>query len=121
MASFMVSRTSFGLFQSHPALCLCDCYADGRTKVPASSTRFLEKSRGLVVDHVTYDLEDSVTPSKKAEARVALRKFLEQPKPEGIREVGVRINSIDTGYALEDMTEVVRCSIPMHIGPRING
>ncbi|KAJ5086769.1 hypothetical protein NUU61_008076 [Penicillium alfredii] len=37
--------------------------------VPGSSQRFLDKSRSLTADCVAYDLEDSVTPHMKAEAR----------------------------------------------------
>ena len=68
----------------------------------------LDKSRGLNVDCVAYDLEDSVTPGKKAEARSNLRQLLEQPRAANIREQAVRINSVDSGYALDDLTEVVR-------------
>ena len=76
--------------------------------VPASSTKFLEKSRTIpTIDNVTYDLEDSVTPDRKPEARKALRRFLEQVKPDNVREVAVRINSVDSGHALEDLREVV--------------
>ena len=71
----------------------------------------LTKSRGLNVDCVAYDLEDSVTPGKKAEARQNLRMLLEQPRVDGIREQTVRINSVDSGYALDDLTEVVRPEI----------
>lgn len=76
--------------------------------VPGSSMRFLEKSRGLTVDTVAYDLEDSVTPGKKAEARSNLRKFLSRERVQGVKEQAVRINAVDSGYALEDLTEVVR-------------
>jgi len=75
--------------------------------VPGSSKKFLEKSRGLNVDCVAYDLEDSVTPGRKAEARTNLRQFLEQPRPDGIREQAVRINAVESGLALDDLTEVV--------------
>ena len=76
--------------------------------VPASSSKFLQKSRTLpTVDNVTYDLEDSVTPDRKPEARKALRSFLQQPKPQNIRETAVRINSVDSGFALDDLQEVV--------------
>ena len=68
----------------------------------------LTKSRGLNVDCVAYDLEDSVTPGKKSEARQNLRALLEQPRVDGIREQSARINSVDSGYALDDLTEVVR-------------
>lgn len=67
----------------------------------------LEKSRGLKVDCVAYDLEDSVAPSKKSEARKNLRATLDQPRASGIHEQAARINSVDSGYALDDLTEVV--------------
>ena len=68
----------------------------------------LDKSRGLSsVDCVAYDLEDSVTPGKKAEARSNIRKLLDQPRVDGIREQAVRINAVEIGLALDDLTEVV--------------
>lgn len=74
----------------------------------------LDKSRGLSVDCVAYDLEDSVTPSKKPEARSLIRQLLQQSRPIGIKENAVRINAIQTGLALDDLTEVVR--LPYGIG-----
>ena len=73
----------------------------------------LDKSRLLSVDSVAYDIEDSVTPSKKAEARQNIRQLLEQPRAEGIGEQGVRINSVESGLALEDLTTVVRYPISL--------
>lgn len=67
----------------------------------------LDKSRGLNVDCVAYDLEDSVTSGKKSEARKAIRHFLDQPRTKGIRENAVRINAIESGQALNDLTEIV--------------
>ena len=67
----------------------------------------LDKSRGLNVDCVAYDLEDSVTPGRKAEARTNLRRFLHQPRAGGIREQAVRINAVESGLALNDLAEVV--------------
>jgi citrate lyase subunit beta-like protein len=69
--------------------------------------KFLEKSRSLNVDCVAYDLEDSVTPGRKAEARSNLRQFLLQERSKGIKEQAVRINAVETGMALDDLTEVV--------------
>ena len=59
------------------------------------------------MDCVAYDLEDSVTPRRKAEARINLRQFLQQPRPARIREQAVRINAVESGLALDDLTEVV--------------
>ncbi|KAF2013199.1 beta subunit of citrate lyase [Aaosphaeria arxii CBS 175.79] len=76
--------------------------------VPSSSKRMLEKSRSMTVDTVTYDLEDSVAPGKKVEARNNLKDILSQPRPSTIRETCVRINSVDSGLALDDLTEILK-------------
>lgn len=56
----------------------------------------------------TYDLEDAVTASEKLAARSRIREILSHPRVPGIREQAVRINSIGTKLALDDLTEVVR-------------
>lgn len=68
----------------------------------------LEKSFAMHADNVTYDLEDSVAPHMKAEARSNLRSILSKTRPAGIKEMCVRINSVDTGLALDDLTEVLK-------------
>ncbi|KAK0656077.1 beta subunit of citrate lyase [Cercophora newfieldiana] len=72
--------------------------------VPASSPRFLTKSHTLTSDNITYDLEDSVTPSAKAPARSHLQSHLQLARPLSIRELAVRINAISTPHALSDLT-----------------
>ncbi|KAI0879398.1 beta subunit of citrate lyase [Hypoxylon argillaceum] len=74
--------------------------------VPASSPRMLAKSLGLASDNVTYDLEDSVTPSAKPSARAALAAHLSRlpERPPGIRELAVRVNAVSTPFALADLT-----------------
>ncbi|KAF2281170.1 citrate lyase-like protein subunit beta [Westerdykella ornata] len=76
--------------------------------VPASSQKMLSKAASLKVDTIAYDLEDSVAPAQKTSARHALRPILSQPRPPNIRETCVRINSVDSGLALEDLTEVLK-------------
>lgn len=73
--------------------------------VPASSPRMLTKSLGLTSDNITYDLEDSVTPSAKPQARIALRThLLAHPlRPSTISELAVRVNAVSSPYALEDL------------------
>ncbi|KAL2005616.1 hypothetical protein VTN00DRAFT_10109 [Thermoascus crustaceus] len=89
--------------------------------VPGSSQRFLDKSRSLVADCVAYDLEDSVTPHKKAEARNLVRRALDQPAPPGIRERAVRINSVESGLALGDLTEVLQSpNLTTLVVPKVN-
>jgi citrate lyase subunit beta-like protein len=70
----------------------------------------LYKSRALNVDLAVYDLEDSVSPHLKLEARNAVTDLLRKPRASNIREQAVRINAVDSGYALQDLTEVVSTS-----------
>lgn len=102
-ALFSMVSFNFGNFQlpHHPEA------PANHQPVPGSSQRFLDKSRSLTADCVTYDLEDSVTPHMKATARSLVRKAIDQTVPSGIRERAVRINSVDSGLALGDLTEVV--------------
>ncbi|KAI9730621.1 MAG: hypothetical protein M1818_008103 [Claussenomyces sp. TS43310] len=89
--------------------------------VPSSSTKFLEKSRGLTVDTVCYDLEDSVTPSNKAPARSALSSFLAQPRPSSISETAVRINDVSSGFALDDLQAVLKAeNLDTLVVPKVN-
>ncbi|KAK5172220.1 uncharacterized protein LTR77_003858 [Saxophila tyrrhenica] len=76
--------------------------------VPGSSMRFLEKSRGLTVDSIAYDLEDSVTPSKKPEGRQNILAVLNKDRVPNVREQAVRINPVSSGLALDDLTEVLK-------------
>ncbi|KAJ4174043.1 hypothetical protein NW754_013033 [Fusarium falciforme] len=74
--------------------------------VPGSSQKMLTKSLGLHSDNVTYDLEDSVTPSLKDTARNQLRDHISglDARPSGISELAVRINAVSTPFALSDLT-----------------
>ncbi|KAJ5391427.1 Pyruvate/Phosphoenolpyruvate kinase [Penicillium cosmopolitanum] len=89
--------------------------------VPGSSQRFLDKSRSLAADCVAYDLEDSVTPHMKAEARGLVRRAIDQPTPTSIRERAVRINSVDSGLALGDLAEVLQSpNLTTIVIPKVN-
>ncbi|RDW94214.1 HpcH/HpaI aldolase/citrate lyase family protein [Aspergillus mulundensis] len=89
--------------------------------IPGSSQRFIDKSRSLTADCVAYDLEDSVTPHKKADARTLVRRALDEPAPPGIRERAVRINSVDSGLALADLTEVLQSpNLSTIVLPKVN-
>ncbi|KAF2132651.1 citrate lyase [Dothidotthia symphoricarpi CBS 119687] len=76
--------------------------------VPSSSQKMLDKSLAMHADNITFDLEDSVAPHLKSSARQNLRAILSRPRPAGIKELCVRINSVDTGLALADLTEVLQ-------------
>lgn len=60
------------------------------------------------MDCVAYDLEDSVTPGRKVEARGLVRQELDKESPPNVKERAVRINSVGSGLALADLQELVK-------------
>ena len=75
--------------------------------VPASSERFLAKARDLAADEVMLDLEDSVAPAAKDDARrLAVRALAAKEDWDG-RLVAVRINGATTPWAYQDVIAVV--------------
>ena len=81
----------------------------------------LDKSRSLNSDFIAYDLEDSVTPSRKAEARSLVRKALDQDIPSTIRERAVRINSVGSGLALADLEETLQsANLTTYVVPKVD-
>jgi len=74
--------------------------------VPASSERFLAKARGLPVDEVMLDLEDSVAPAAKPAARQLAVAAL-KAGDWGRKLVAVRVNGALTPWAHQDVIEVL--------------
>jgi citrate lyase subunit beta / citryl-CoA lyase len=74
--------------------------------VPASSERFLAKARGLAVDEVMIDLEDSVAPGAKPEARALAVAALKSGGWDG-KLVAVRVNDATTSWAYQDVIAVL--------------
>jgi citrate lyase subunit beta / citryl-CoA lyase len=72
--------------------------------VPANREKFLEKAIGLPSDAFIFDLEDSVPPAEKANARAGVREYA--PKISDNR-VWVRVNGIETGLAEADLDAVI--------------
>ncbi|MDM9624411.1 CoA ester lyase [Rhizobium sp. S152] len=70
--------------------------------VPAIIPRALEKTHQLDCDSVIFDLEDSVAPEKKAEARENLAAFFRGKPLEGKERI-IRINGLDTIWGRADM------------------
>ncbi|RFU74570.1 citrate lyase subunit beta [Trichoderma arundinaceum] len=83
----------------------------------------LSKSLGLTTDNVTYDLEDSVTPSQKGNARSQLKEHISSLKsrPSTIAELAVRINAVSTPFALDDLTALSSAEhIDAVVVPKVN-
>ncbi|MEV0350924.1 CoA ester lyase [Nonomuraea sp. NPDC050680] len=74
--------------------------------VPGSSPRFLEKAQSLPVDEVFLDLEDSVAPLVKDEARKNVVTALREGDWTGKTRV-VRVNDLSTQWTYRDVIEVV--------------
>src|SRR3954469_12956636 len=71
--------------------------------VPASSERMLAKARTLPADEVVIDLEDSVRPEMKDEARARAASALESWEGPA---VAVRINPLSSAWGAEDVVAV---------------
>ena len=81
----------------------------------------LTKSLNLTSDNITYDLEDSVTPSQKQPALKQLQSHLSSLKsrPSGISELAVRINSLSTPYAEEDLKIAKELLVDAIVVPKV--
>lgn len=73
--------------------------------VPASSERFFEKAAASAADFIFLDLEDAVAPSQKEFARKQAVAALENVDW-GRKTMAVRINGLDTPWALRDILDV---------------
>jgi len=77
--------------------------------VPASSERFIAKARGLSVDEVMLDLEDSVAPDAKPAARELAVAALSAGGWDG-KLVAVRVNGASTPWAYRDVIAVTEAA-----------
>jgi len=74
--------------------------------VPGSSTKMLDKARGLAADQVFLDIEDAVAPLAKPEARKNIVAALNEGGWEG-KVRTVRVNDWTTQWTYADVVEVV--------------
>lgn len=76
--------------------------------IPGDSPRKLDKGVGSGADALLIDLEDSIAPERKAEARATAAAFLKQARTAKDRpRLYVRINGLQTGLADDDLDAVV--------------
>ncbi len=74
--------------------------------VPADSERKLARAPQTGADALILDLEDSVVPENRPQARVAARAFLAASRGSSFRRF-VRINPLASEWALEDLAAVI--------------
>lgn len=86
--------------------------------VPAANPRALEKALTLECDVIIYDLEDSVFPEQKPNAREALAAHL-ATRPSSPAETIIRINGLDTDYGQADLETVLACNADALLIPKV--
>lgn len=77
--------------------------------VPGSRPEFFQKALASQADALSFDLEDAVAETRKAEARALLAQFLRAQAPRGGagKTLIVRVNGIDTEHFEADLAAVV--------------
>jgi citrate lyase subunit beta/citryl-CoA lyase len=90
--------------------------------VPASNARAIDKARTLPADCIILDLEDSVPPEAKADARVQMAAVLREGAL-GDREVLVRVNGLDTPWGSDDFAALIPLygHIAAVVAPKVMG
>ena len=86
--------------------------------VPAHVPRFIEKARNLPVDTLVFDLQESVPPKNKVEARTRLVKALKNTYF-GYSEKVIRINSLDSEWGMDDLRAAVSLNINAVLFPHV--
>ena len=88
--------------------------------VPGSSPKALAKARGLAVDAIIFDLEDSVAPEGKAAARAAVAAAIREGGY-GRRELAVRINPMQSPWGADDMAAAIAAAPDAVLLPKVDG
>ncbi len=88
--------------------------------VPGDSERKFARARDCGADALILDLEDSVAPSEKANARARVAGLI-GPDSERAWLFVVRVNALDTGLALDDLAAVVKPGLDALLIPKVNG
>ena len=86
--------------------------------VPAINDKALAKLPSLTCDSVVIDLEDSVAPSRKAEARIAVMRFFQSWVPDG-KEVVIRINALSSEWGMNDLEVARQCRPDAILLPKV--
>ncbi len=87
--------------------------------MPGSNTRAIEKARTLPADGVILDLEDSVAPDIKPEARTQVAAAV-KAGGFGAREVFIRTNGFDTPWFSDDLTAAAQAAPDGIVVPKIS-
>ena len=87
--------------------------------MPAGNARAIEKARTLPADVVILDLEDSVAPDAKSEARAQAADAV-RAGGFGAREVVVRVNGLDTPWGQDDLAAAAQARPDAILLPKVS-
>ena len=87
--------------------------------MPGANERALEKAKSLAADALILDLEDSVAPDAKAEARAKVQAAV-TAGGYGKRELVIRINGLDTPWGVDDMAAAVAAGPDAILVPKVS-
>lgn len=79
--------------------------------VPADSEKKMNHGLTSGADALIIDLEDSVAPANKPQARTMAAAFIDAHQNDSPAALFVRINPLDTGMALDDLAAVVQSGL----------
>jgi citrate lyase subunit beta/citryl-CoA lyase len=90
--------------------------------IPGDSEKKLGKAEETGADALILDLEDAVSPENKPRARELVPAFLRgRPRAKRRSEIWVRINPLDTDFALMDLAAIVATAPDGLMLPKANG
>ena len=87
--------------------------------MPGANTRALEKARSLPADMLVLDLEDSVAPEGKAEARATVCAAVKEGGY-GHREVLIRCNDFASEWGREDLAAAIEAAPDGIVLPKVS-
>ncbi|MET1255816.1 HpcH/HpaI aldolase/citrate lyase family protein [Aliikangiella maris] len=87
--------------------------------VPAHRMRYLEKAKQLKADSLIFDLQESVPPDYKNDARNLLQKQLSGGQIYQAEKI-IRINSLDSPWGMDDLKMVLSTDVDGILFPNID-
>lgn len=86
--------------------------------MPATNARAMEKAKALKADVIIFDMEDSVSPEAKAEARDAACDAV-RAGGYGMREVVIRVNELESEWGIDDIAAAAVSGADAILVPKI--
>ena len=87
--------------------------------MPGANQRALEKAKTLPADSLILDLEDSVAPEAKAQARDSVCAAV-KAGGYGHRELVIRVNAIETPWGMDDLRAAVAAAPDAILVPKVS-